>query len=69
MADAKRVLSYGVNDDISVTVAEDRMLMHDFHATDLLLLSLEHTKLTYRHSGRDYHLTDEQGNVVKKILV
>jgi hypothetical protein len=42
--------------------------VHDFHATILDLMGLDHTKLTYRHSGRDYRLTDVAGNVVKGVL-
>ena len=42
--------------------------MHDFHATILNLLGLDHTRLTYRHAGRDYRLTDVSGTVVKEIL-
>jgi hypothetical protein len=42
--------------------------MHDLHATILHLLGLDHEKLTYRFSGRDFRLTDVQGRVVKDIL-
>jgi hypothetical protein len=42
--------------------------MHDLHATVLHLLGLDHEKLTYPHTGRDYRLTDVYGNVVKGIL-
>ena len=42
--------------------------MHDFHATILHCLGFDHTKLTFRHAGRDYRLTDVAGNVVKAIL-
>ena len=42
--------------------------MHDFHATMMHLLGIEHTKLTYRFEGRDYRLTDVAGEVVKNIL-
>ena len=44
------------------------MHVHDFHATILHLMGLNHEQLTYRHSGRDYRLTDIAGNVVKGIL-
>ena len=43
-------------------------LAHDFHATLLHLLGLDHTRLTYRHAGRDYRLTDVSGTVVSGIL-
>jgi len=42
---------------------------HDLHATALHLLGLDHTKLTYRHSGRDFRFTDVEGEVVREILV
>jgi hypothetical protein len=44
------------------------MNLHDFHATVLSLLGLEHTKLTYRYSGRDFRLTDVAGIVANKII-
>jgi hypothetical protein len=43
--------------------------VNDLHATILHLLGLDHTRLTYRYSGRDFRLTDVAGNVVKEILV
>jgi hypothetical protein len=61
-------ITYGETDDIGATVASDRVHVHDFHATILHLLGLDHTKLTYRHAGRDYRLTDVHGEVVQKIL-
>jgi hypothetical protein len=42
--------------------------VHDFHATMLHLLGLDHTKLTYFHNGRDFRLTDVSGDVIKSIL-
>src|SRR6185503_3097328 len=59
---------YGSTDDLGATVAEDRVHVHDFHATILHLLGFDHTKLTYRHAGRDFRLTDVHGEVVKEIL-
>ena len=59
---------YGKTDDIAATVAEDKVHVHDFHATILHLLGLDHEKLTYRHAGRDFRLTDVSGVVVKGIL-
>ena len=47
---------------------QDRVHVHDLHATTLHLLGLDHEKLTYRSSGRDYRLTDVYGNVVKGII-
>src|SRR5436190_954936 len=59
---------YGKSDDIGATVEENQCHVHDFHATILHLLGIDHTKLTYRHAGRDFRLTDVHGTVVKEIL-
>jgi Protein of unknown function (DUF1501) len=65
---AKGGLAYGATDEIGATVVENKVHVHDFHATILHLLGLDHTRLTYRFGGRDYRLTDVHGNVVKDIL-
>ena len=62
-------LAYGQSDEIGAQVGENKVHVHDFHATILHLLGLDHEKLTYRHAGRDFRLTDVFGNVVKDILV
>jgi hypothetical protein len=59
---------YGESDDCGIRVARDEVHVHDFHATILHLMGLDHEKLTYRQNGRDYRLTDVAGNVVKGIL-
>jgi uncharacterized protein (DUF1501 family) len=59
---------HGESDEIGATVAKDKVHVHDFHATILHLLGLDHEKLTYRHAGRDFRLTDVYGEVVQKIL-
>ena len=61
-------LTYGTTDEYGIRVATEPVHVHDFHATILHLMGLDHTKLTYRHSGRDYRLTDVYGTVVKDIL-
>ena len=61
-------LTYGATDDIGATVVENKVHVHDFHATILHLLGLDHTRLTYRFGGRDYRLTDVHGEIVKDIL-
>ena len=61
-------IAYGKTDDFGMKVAENECHVHDFHATILHLLGFDHTKLTFRHAGRDYRLTDVAGNVVKAIL-
>lgn len=60
---------YGATDDIGYHAVEDRMHIHDFHATVLQLLGMHHEKLTYRYTGRDFRLTDVAGVVAKKIIV
>jgi hypothetical protein len=59
---------YGASDEYGVKIAEDEMHVHDFHATILHCLGFDHTRLTYRHAGRDFRLTDVHGHVVKEIL-
>jgi hypothetical protein len=59
---------YGVTDEFGYYVAENKVTMADFHATILHLLGLDHTRLTYRHAGRDYRLTDVRGEVIRPIL-
>jgi uncharacterized protein (DUF1501 family) len=61
-------LVHGNTDDYGIAVADNRVHVHDFHATILHLLGLDHEKLTFRHAGRDYRLTDVHGQVVKEIL-
>jgi Protein of unknown function (DUF1501) len=60
--------SLGRTDDLGFNVVEDRVHVHDLHATLLHLLGFDHTKLTYRFQGRDFRLTDVSGTVVKKLL-
>jgi hypothetical protein len=61
-------LAYGETDELGGTIARDEVHVHDFHATILHLLGLDHTKLTFRHAGRDFRLTDVAGNVVRPLL-
>jgi uncharacterized protein (DUF1501 family) len=61
-------IAYGKTDDYGHEVAEDPVHTHDFHATILKLLGFDHEKLTFRHAGRDFRLTDVSGQVVKAIL-
>src|SRR3954467_4030631 len=58
----------GKTDDFAYNVVEDPVHVHDFHATMLHCLGVDHTKLTYRFEGRDYRLTDVSGEVVKPLL-
>ena len=59
---------YGASDDHGIRVGRDGVHVHDLHATILHLMGLDHERLTYRHTGRDFRLTDVAGNVVKGIL-
>lgn len=61
-------ITYGESDEHGINVAKDVVHVHDFHATILHLLGLDHTRLTWRHAGRDYRLTDVHGRVVTPIL-
>jgi hypothetical protein len=67
-AGVKGGITYGKSDEYGIQVAENEVHVHDFHATILHLLGLDHEKLTFRHAGRDFRLTDIHGNVVKAIL-
>src|SRR5436190_1880577 len=67
-AGVKPGMVYGESDDYGINVAKDPVHVHDFHATILHLLGLDHERLTYKHSGRDYRLTDVAGQVVKGVL-
>ncbi len=64
----KRGFVYGATDEHGIHVAQDPVHVHDFHATILHLMGLDHERLTFRHAGRDFRLTDVSGNVVKPII-
>jgi hypothetical protein len=61
-------VTVGKTDDIGYNIAEDPVSVHDLQATILHLMGIEHTKLTYRFQGRDFRLTDVEGQVVSKLL-
>ncbi|EPR66681.1 DUF1501 domain-containing protein [Cyclobacterium qasimii] len=61
-------ITYGETDELGYNIIKDPVHVHDFHATMLHLLGVEHEKLTYRHQGRRYRLTDVAGNLVNGIL-
>jgi len=61
--------SYGATDEHGYEAVEGKMHIHDWHATILHILGLDHEKLTYRHAGRDFRLTDVHGQVAKEILM
>ena len=64
----KRGYIHGATDDFGFKVTEKPVHVHDLHATALHLLGLDHERLTYRYSGRDFRLTDVEGNVVREII-
>ena len=59
---------HGATDEYGIYVAENPVHVHDFHATILHLMGLNHTKLTFRHAGRDFRLTDVKGQVVQATI-
>ena len=61
-------VTHGATDDIGFKAVSDRVSVNDLHATILHLVGLDHTKLTYRHNGRDFRLTDVAGDVVRSVL-
>lgn len=62
-------ITYGSTDEFGYYVADNKVTIPDLHATILHLLGLDHTKLTFRHAGRDFRLTDVHGEVLKSILI
>jgi hypothetical protein len=61
-------MTYGSTDEFGFAAVDKKVHIHDLHATILHLMGLDHEKLTYRYSGRDFRLTDVAGVVVKDIL-
>jgi hypothetical protein len=61
-------LSYGATDEHGYQAVEDKCHIHDWHATILHLMGLDHERLTYRYAGRNFRLTDVAGNVIEKII-
>jgi Protein of unknown function (DUF1501) len=61
-------MTYGATDEFGFKAVEKPVHVHDLHATMLHLMGLDHEKLTYRYSGRDFRLTDVHGNVVQEII-
>ncbi len=61
-------VTYGQTDDFGFGAIQDPFHVHDFHATMLHLLGIDHLKLTYKYAGRNFRLTDVAGNVVSRIL-
>jgi arylsulfatase A-like enzyme len=59
---------YGETDEFGYNVVRDPVHVHDLHATLLHAMGVDHKRLTFRHEGRDYRLTDIAGNVIKPLL-
>ncbi len=64
----KKGFAYGATDDYGYFAVEDKMHVHDLHATIMHILGIDHERLTYRYAGRDFRLTDVAGQVATKIL-
>ena len=60
--------AYGSTDEFGARAAENKVHIHDYHATILALMGFDHTKLTYRYNGRDFRFTDNFGSVVKDVI-
>lgn len=67
-AGVKKGITYGETDDFSYNVVKDPVHVHDFHATLLHLFGIDHERLTFKHQGRRFRLTDVHGKVVKDLL-
>jgi hypothetical protein len=67
-AGVKGGTSYGATDDLGFEAVENRVHLHDLHATILHLMGLDHEKLTYFHQGRNERLTDVYGKVIHEVL-
>jgi hypothetical protein len=65
---SKGGMAYGASDEFGFRAAEKKVHVHDLHATILYLMGIDHEKLTYRHAGRDFRLTDVYGKVVKEVV-
>jgi Protein of unknown function (DUF1501) len=61
-------MAFGATDDFGFRAVQDKVHVHDLHATILHLMGMNHERLTYRHAGRDFRLTDVSGRVVHEIL-
>ena len=65
---AKGGMAWGASDEFGFAAAEGRMHVHDLHATILHLMGINHERLTYRYSGRDFRLTDVSGTVNHNLI-
>ena len=65
---SKKGITIGATDDFGYNIAERPVHIHDFQATLMHLLGIDHEKLTFKFQGRRYRLTDVHGNVVNEVL-
>jgi hypothetical protein len=61
-------MAYGATDEFGFAAVENKVHLHDLHATILALMGMDHEQLTYFHQGRDERLTDVFGHVVREII-
>jgi hypothetical protein len=61
-------MTFGATDDLGYHAVEDVVHVHDFHATMLQLMGINHEEFTYRYQGRDFRLTDVHGRIIKEIM-
>ncbi len=61
-------MTYGSTDDFGFKAVENPVHIHDLHATILYLMGIDHERLTYKYSGRDFRLTDVAGEVIHDII-
>ena len=61
-------IAHGQTDEFGINIVSNPVHVHDYHATILHLMGIDHTRLVYRHAGRDFRLTDVDGNVIREIL-
>jgi hypothetical protein len=64
----KSGIAHGATDEFGAAAVQDKVHVHDLHATILHCMGMDHKRLTYRFNGRDFRLTDVAGNVVTPIL-
>ena len=64
----KAGITYGATDELGYAAVENPVSVHDFHATILHLLGMDHKRLTYRYGGRDMRLTDVHGDVIDGVI-
>lgn len=61
-------ITYGATDEYGINIVENPVHVHDYHATILHLMGIDHTRLTYRYAGRDFRLTDVDGKVIQAVV-